>query len=853
MQALLRRPGQGYLGNWLWVPKNYVDAEGVKNALSLRFPDPYSEHKVRYVYLYRETENHLLVPRHLWEPGSMPFRVTDCRPREYEHVPFKSRIKLDHRLIDGQLVPTGEDVQQKAMAALLRADSGILQLGCVSGDTIINLNRSGGGKKYTVRDAWKKTNLPGPKAWSRSIPSQIRSLIGDRVGIQPILGIIKRPNKMMTYEIKLADGKALRLTSDHEVLTTTGYKSRDTGLAPGDFVITDGQAPTARQPKPVYKRLAWYSAHPYAHKNGTRTGPRSGKKQRVTLEEHRAVAEATLNRLGLSEFRQRCRDGNIEGLVFIDPSKYHVHHKDHDHKNNDPSNLEVLKIEEHLAGHRPGASAIGRGYPTPVRISSITKKGMEEVYDIACPSPHNNFVANGIVVHNCGKGKTVVALDFIARQQGPALILLDNTNLLEQWKGDIEQFLDVPGGVGRIQAGTMDWEGRGIVLATYHTIGALAKNMPERMKRRFRVVVFDEGHHISAATFAPAAECFYGMRLALTATAIRDDGLHIIYDNHVGPTIYKDITHHIKPRVVFKWTGLKLDATADVYDKNGKVHLSKVSSHFGKWLRRMSMILTDVDKAVSTGRKILVLCNSIDETINLCALYTQRNWHAPQGTMYTDIPIPSQYDVGKNLHPIPLDSAQRTFAEKEIARLDKAMANPKPGQTYQELAGKRAEFQMQLEQDDTYKLVTSELNKRQKRYRQWLTSDLTNAGLMIHKVSPEDRMRFIQTKQVVFGIIKYGKEGLDDEYLDTVLVSMPFSSRNGLQQVMGRPTRQKPGKKSPLIVFYEDDIGPLIGMCKKLRSHLSAWPINENGPFDFEMHDHPTAVGRSFRPIFDNL
>lgn len=579
MKALLRQPGVGYLGNFLWVPKGHVDAEGVKNALTMRFVDSYSETKVRYVYLYRETETHLLVPRYLWRPSNMPFRVVDCRPQEYEKVGFKSRIKLDHRLVNGQLVPTGETVQHKAFEALINADSGVLQLGC-------------------------------------------------------------------------------------------------------------------------------------------------------------------------------------------------------------------------------------------------------------------------------GKGKTVVALHFAAYRACPTLILLDNTNLLEQWKGDIEQFLDVPGGVGRIQAGIMDWKGRGIVLATYHTIGALALNMPEEMKRYFGLIIFDEGHHISASTFAPAAEVFYGYRLALTATAVRDDGLHVIYDNHVGPTIYKDITHVIKPRIVFKWTGLELDATSNVYDRNGEVHLSKVSTHFGKWTRRMGIILNDVDIAVSQGRKVLVLCNSIDETVNLCALWTQRNWHQPQGTLYTDIPIPSPLEVGSTIYPIPLDTSQRAFAEKEIGKLQERMAY---AGEYDKALMKVAEFKLQLEQDDVHKLVTSELNKRQKKYREWLMSNLTDAGLMIHKVSAEDRMEYIRTKRVVFAIMKYGKEGLDDEYLDTVLVSTPFSSRNGLQQLMGRPTRQKPGKKSPLVVFYEDNIGPLIGMCKKLRSHLTAWPLDENGPFDFELHDHPRAVGRAYQPIFENL
>ena len=585
MDALLRKPDTAYLGNWLWVPKHYIDADGMKNALTMRFVDNYSESKVRFVYLWRETETHLLVPRCLWKPSQLPFRVVDVRPTEYTKAGLVSHIKLDHRRVNGELRPTGGDIQQRVMEALRKADSGLLQLGC-------------------------------------------------------------------------------------------------------------------------------------------------------------------------------------------------------------------------------------------------------------------------------GVGKTVIALHFAAEQDGPTLVLLDNTNLLEQWRLQAEALLTVPGGIGLIQGDTFDWK-KGLVLATYHTMGALARDLPEEVKRWFKLIIFDEGHHISASTFAPCAEVFYGFRLALSATPIRADGTHVIYDNHVGPVIYKDVTHVIKPRIIFKWTGLEIEPTANVYDKNEEVHLSKLAVHFGKWKKRMAMILDDVEKAISYGRKVLVLCDSVDETINLCALWTQRNWNNPSG-LYTDIPIPTPNDVGETVHPIPLDSDQRLFAEKQLEKIRKSITElsydtRQADEKYRQLRMQEAEFELQLKQDDIHKLIKSKLTARQAEYRKWLTGNLRDAGLMIHKIKPEERMEYVKTKRVIFAITKYGKEGLDDEYLDTVLISKPFSSRNGLQQTMGRPTRQKPGKKSPLIVIYEDNIGPLIGSCKKLRSHLSSWPLDESGPFEFEMHDHPRAVGRSYRPIFEDI
>src|SRR5208282_1369644 len=44
----------------------------------------------------------------------------------------------------------------------------------------------------------------------------------------------------------------------------------------------------------------------------------------------------------------------------------------------------------------------------------------------------------GVLQLACGKGKTVVALDLIARRAVPAIIVLDTTQLMHQWTDAIE-------------------------------------------------------------------------------------------------------------------------------------------------------------------------------------------------------------------------------------------------------------------------------------------------------------------------------------------------------------------------------------------------------------------------------
>lgn len=597
MRAVRRDPNKGYLDSWLWVPKQFVNVEGVKSALSFEIPDAYSENKVQYLFLYEETDYHLLVPRALWDIRTLPFPVLDCRPTHYSRTGVRSKIKLDHKKKrDGfgrsALVSTGRVTQKESVEALQNAQGGILQLAC-------------------------------------------------------------------------------------------------------------------------------------------------------------------------------------------------------------------------------------------------------------------------------GLGKTVVFLHFIAQLQVPALIVVDTSTLLSQWEQEINDHLDVPGGIGIIKGDKMDWQ-KNVVIATYQTLAARADQFPEEARRWFGVIGWDEGHHIGAPTFAKSAALFYGRRYALTATPKRDDGCHVIYNFHIGDVLYRDLTQELKPRVVFRWTGLHLDETmpyADVRDIRGELHLSKLAVFYARWEERTSLLMQDIRNAVTSGRKVLVLSNSVDEAVNLMAKWTLGS----SATLYTDVPHPTQFDVGETIPPIYLTGKELSRRHRELERIDKRLEaiekglsgnRSSPSKVQQlkvnkeQLVGKREEIEDTLRGVEVGKKIQKELRKRQRNYLRKLLPQASDAGLLIYKAKPDDLESFLAAKKVVFAITKYGKEGLDDQALDTILVSVPFSSQNGLQQLMGRPSRADNLKKHPLVVIYEDDIGPMIGMCQKLRNHLRSWPHEENGPYDYELFGHPMKWGSNKTSLF---
>lgn len=456
--------------------------------------------------------------------------------------------------------------------------------------------------------------------------------------------------------------------------------------------------------------------------------------------------------------------------------------------------------------------------------------------------------SGGILQLSCGLGKTVVALEVAARMKVPTLIVVDNSQLMEQWKKEIELHLNIPDGVGLIQGATFDWK-KPVVLATYQTLSQKAHLITPEIRRYFGLIIPDEAHHISAPLFSRVADMFYGMRLGLTATPVRDDGLHVVCDFHVGRVIYKNLSQELVPKIYFFWTGLSLDmgdkqTLQKVCDKNGELHLSKIGGYFATWKERLDLILNEVLNATSQGRKVLVMSNSVDELVNLLGMWMGATY------LYTDIPYPTAQEVGLVSPPIQI-STEGHFSEygklaKKHKQIQEILKTPGINPVKLEnLTHEKNHIEYRFDCHKTWEKCEAEYRKRQREYLKQLLGIPSNAGLMIYKVKPAERSRMLKEKRVVFAIAKYGKEGLDSQDLDTIFACEPMKSKNTLQQFMGRVLRRKPGKKQPIVVFFEDDIGPYIGMCKALRSHLRHWSHEEGGPFQYEMIGHPRNQNRS--------
>lgn len=273
--------------------------------------------------------------------------------------------------------------------------------GCLTGDTIIRCSRATLGRKYKLK--WMYNQLNGNpekmrymKKWDPDIPTYIRSFKGKYMGLHKITGVTYSGKKQV-YLLTLSNGRSIKATSTHKILTRKGWKELCELKPRIDEVMCDEikNGPNARKRIKLYDVQLPVDYHPYSGKGKT------GSKR---VEVHRLIYEARLNNIEFPDYLDiLLNEPEIaKTLKYIDPSKQEIHHKDGCHYNNGIDNLELLDKSNHRV-HHSSYDNFNQGVPSSSIVKSIIPVGVEDTYDIQCTDPHHNFSANDIIVHNSAK------------------------------------------------------------------------------------------------------------------------------------------------------------------------------------------------------------------------------------------------------------------------------------------------------------------------------------------------------------------------------------------------------------------------------------------------------------------
>lgn len=202
----------------------------------------------------------------------------------------------------------------------------------------------------------------------------------------------------------------------------------------------------------------------------------------------------------------------------------------------------------------------------------------------------------GVIVLPTGAGKTLVAVAAIAELKVPTLIVVPTLELMDQWEEAVKRHL----GVTPSRYGGGERELGCITVATYDS----AYINVERLGNRFALTVFDEVHHLPSPGYRQIAELSAApLRMGLTATPEREDGLHLDLPYLVGPVVYRRYAKELAGKWLAEFDIVRLYVSMSESERE---EYAKLTSIYRAFLRRRNLRMRgprDFEKLIALSVK----------------------------------------------------------------------------------------------------------------------------------------------------------------------------------------------------------------------------------------------------------
>jgi recombination protein RecA len=229
------------------------------------------------------------------------------------------------------------------------------------------------------------------------------------------------------FKLTTKSGKQIEATKDHKFYTGTNYVPLSE-LTEGSIVFIHNNTPYTKDDESIKKKykeitLKWY------HKGS----PRKINGYWFFREKvHRLVYEANMNGLSYEEYKLLLNSNtSLPDNWNTIPEGLEVHHIDENTLNNDVSNLQLIDSSSHSRLHALDRQDNLRFMVIPDEIVSIISVGEKETYDIKCFFPYNNFIAEGIVVHNSGKSTICGHAAANCQKNGDKVLYIDGEHAVD--------------------------------------------------------------------------------------------------------------------------------------------------------------------------------------------------------------------------------------------------------------------------------------------------------------------------------------------------------------------------------------------------------------------------------------
>lgn len=225
--------------------------------------------------------------------------------------------------------------------------------------------------------------------------------------------------------------------------------------------------------------------------------------------------------------------------------------------------------------------------------------------------------ANGLICVPCGYGKTFMALHLAIQLKQRFLIVVDKEFLMNQWKAEIENFID-GARVGILQANKaqMEAEKYDVTICMIQTI--CRREFPDGFFDQYGFTIFDECHHLGASYFCQALKKIQTKyMLGLSATPDRDDGLTRVFEAFLGDPVYKNTQRAPDKEAVVKavWFDSEDPAYKEVpVNWRGETVTAKLLNQVAEFEPRNLKIMTLLEEyAQDKDRFILILSDRISQ------------------------------------------------------------------------------------------------------------------------------------------------------------------------------------------------------------------------------------------------